>query len=153
MRLDRLLIDQAAHEELFFLTDMETWRKRPQFYEEVFSVDSYFNRDYAPFEERARRFVKHVEAALLQAPHITKNLRGPLPEPYVTTDLGIYKGYGEYLRGDVVKQLGELKDAALRDKAIALAKQLAAQADGVVKHLETVEKPRATQDFALGPDK
>ncbi len=152
-KLDRDLLKLSVEEELFQLRDLEVWRRRPQYYEELFGLDCYLTRDYAPLDVRVERMVQHVEAALGQTQHVIANLKGPLPEPFVKTDLGIYRGYGEYLRGDVVTILGGVKEAALRDRAIAAVKKLAVEADKIADHLEKVELPRADQSYVLGTEK
>jgi uncharacterized protein (DUF885 family) len=151
--LDRALLRLAVQEELFGLVDLARWQKRPQFYDELFAVEAYLTRDYAPLDDRVRSMVLHVKAALAQTDHIAKNLAGPLPEAFVKTDIGIFKGYAEYLRGDVLKLIAPVKDEALRTEATAAVKELADRAEAVAKHLEKVELPRADQSYALGPDK
>jgi uncharacterized protein (DUF885 family) len=149
-KLDVELLRLAIEEELFQIRELETWRRRPQYYEELFALDSYLTRDYAPFDERARRLFAHVKASLPQTHHIEENLKGPLPEPFVKTDIGIYRGYAEYLGGDVVRLLADVKDATLREEAIAVVKELAARAAHVADYLEKQELPRADKSYILG---
>ncbi|HTJ83196.1 MAG TPA: DUF885 domain-containing protein [Polyangiaceae bacterium] len=149
-RLDVRLLDLACQRELFSLTEMLEWQKRPKYYEELFALDSYLVRDYAPLDERAAAVLKHATAALPQVANIQKNLVGPMPKAFVTTDIKVYKGYGEYLRGDVVTILGGVRDAKLREDSIASVKKLAAAADDVAKWLETNELPRADASHVLG---
>ncbi len=152
-RLDHELLRLAVEEELFHLVDLETWRKRPQFYQELFGLDTYLTRDYAPLDHRAKMLLAHVKASLAQVGAVKANLRGPLPQPFVKTDLGIYRGYAEYLRGDVVKILAGVADPALKEEATAAVLKLAAEAEAIAVHLEKVELPRADARFALGVDR
>lgn len=152
-QLDLELLRLAVAEELFQLQDLKTWQRRPQFYDELFSVESYLTRDYAALEVRAARLLKHVQAALPQTIHIKKNLKGPLPESFVKTDIGIYRGYAEYLSGDVVKLLEPVSEPKLKADAIAAVQALAREATAVADHLEQVELPRADQSFAMGVEK
>jgi len=149
-RLDVTLLSLAVREELFRLVDLELFRRRPQFYDELFGVDAYLVREYAPLDDRARALLRHVNASLPQTEHIKKNLRGPLPRTFVETDIGIFNGYGEYLRGDVVKILGGVADVALRDTTIAAVRKLATAAEEIAAHLEKVELPRADESHVLG---
>lgn len=152
-KLDAELLDLTAQEEIFRLVDLEEWRRRPKFYEEIFGLDSYLVREYAPLDERAAAIVRHVEQSLTQTQHIKKNLRGPLPLAFVKTDIGIFKGHGEYLRGDVQTILSGVKDEALRAKAMDLTKKLAVEADAIAEWLEKSELPRGDQSHVLGRDR
>jgi uncharacterized protein (DUF885 family) len=152
-RLDRELLRLAVAEELFQLREVKAWRRRPQFYDELFGLDSYLTRDYAPLDARVRLLLTHVEASLPQTKHILANLSGPLPEPFVKTDIGIYRGYAEYLNGDVVGVVAGVKEDALRREATAAVQRLAQEATRIADHLEKVELPRADQSYVLGPER
>ncbi|NUP13727.1 MAG: DUF885 domain-containing protein [Polyangiaceae bacterium] len=152
-RLDRKLLSLSVRQELFRLVDLELWRRRPQFYDELFALDPYLLRDYAPLDVRAAALLKHVEAALVQIPHIRVNLRGPMPRAFVETDIGIYEGYRDYLRGDVVKVLDKVSDAQLREKALTAVRKLSDEADALARHLKEVELPRADDSHVLGVDR
>jgi uncharacterized protein (DUF885 family) len=151
--LDLKLLRLALQQELFRLVDLELWKRRPQFYEELFALDAYLLRDYAPIDDRARALLRHVNASLTQVDHVTENLRGPMPRAFVETDIGIFEGYGTYLRGDVVVALKQVKDPALRDTATAAARKLADRADTLAKHLREVELPRADDSHVLGRER
>jgi hypothetical protein len=151
--LDKKLIDLAIREELYRLVDVKLWAKRPSFYEELFALDSYLTRDYAPLDERVKSLKAHVTAALPQTKHIFENLKGPLPKTFVETDIGIYKGYAEYLRGDVVKILEDVKDPALKSSSIELVKKLADEAQAVHERLDKSELGRADASHVLGVER
>jgi len=152
-RLDQKLIDLAIREELFRLTELKLWTKRPAFYDELFSVDCYLTREYAPIDERAKSLKTHVTAALAQTKHVFENLKGPMPRSFVETDIGIYKGYAEYLRGDVVKILQTVKDPALQKSTIEAVNKLAAEAQAIHERLETSELTRADSSHVLGVER
>lgn len=151
--LDRKLLLLAVQKERFELAELALWQRRPSFYEELFGVDDYLTRDYAPLDERARALLRHVNAALPQTDHVLANLRGPLPRAFVETDIGMYKGFAEYLRGDVVTQLADVRDAALRDTAIGASRRLAEKAETIANALEKNELPRADQSHVLGRER
>lgn len=151
--LDRRLALQAAEEDLFELTELETWRTRPDFYGELFGVDAYIVRDYAPLEQRAAAMLGHLRAAKPQVAHIRRNLRSPLSQPVVKTAIDIYQGHAEYLRGDVQTFLAKVADPQLRAAAQAAALSMAAEAEAIGRHLEQVELPRADQSHVLGRER
>ncbi len=152
-RLDVQLLRLAVREELFRLDELKLWTRRPSFYQELFAVDDYLTREYAPLDERAASLKKHADAALMQSKHVFANLRGPMPRAFVETDIEIYKGYADYLRGDVVKLLEKVQDKALSAGAIASVKKLADEAQGIADRLKDGELPRADSSHVLGPDR
>jgi hypothetical protein len=148
--LDLHLLRQMIQLSLFELTEVESWRSNPTYYSELFSVDEYIVRDYAPKEQRARAMLSHLRSARAQVPNVLANLRSPLSQPVLTTAIAIFKGYGQYLRGDVQTFLDGVADAALKDETKALATALAGEADAIATRLETEELPKADQSHVLG---
>ena len=151
--LDLAALAQVIELGLFDLTEVEAWRNRPAFYSELFSVEEYIVRDYAPKEQRARAMREHFARARAQVPNIERNLRSPLSEPVTRTAVDIFKGFGVYLRGDVQSFLEGVSDAALRTETQALARELAGEAERVAARLESVELPRADQSHVLGRER
>lgn len=148
-QLDWRILGQVIAQDLFDLTEMESWRTRPMFYGELFSVDEYIVRDYAPREQRAAALRDHLRAARQQLPGL-QNLRSPLSEPVLRTAVGIFKGYATYLRGDVQTFLDAAGDATVQSEGKALALELAAAAEAFAARLEQVELPKADQSHVLG---
>src|SRR6185312_14881203 len=124
--LDRALLLQRADMALFTGRDLDAFRKDPGVYEELFSVNSYLDRDYAPIAERAERLVAHEEAALAQIPHVQKNLAGTLARPVAETNVKRYAGFAEYLRKDVPKQLAGVGGPAFQERLAKVNGALAA---------------------------
>lgn len=152
-RLDHALLTQRAESDLFQLEDLGQWRVRPQFYEDLFTVNGYLDRDYAPLVERARRLLAHEEAALAEVGHIKANLKGPLSRPVVETAIKVFKGHAEYLTKDVPKRLAGVGDRAFQDKLARVNGALAAAAADLADHLTRVELPRGDDSHVLGPDR
>ncbi|MFO0550378.1 MAG: DUF885 domain-containing protein [Polyangiaceae bacterium] len=148
--LDVALLDLTFRGELFGLDELALPQRRPQYYADLFSLDAYLTRDYAPLDERVRALLRHANAALLAVPHVLENLRGPMPRAFVQTDLSIYEGYAEYLRGDVQTLVAGVTDADLRANASRAALRLADEADKIARHLKEVELPRADESHVLG---
>lgn len=149
-QLDCKMLAQSLAQELFDLSEVESWRTRPLYYSELFSVDAYIVRDYAPKEQRAHALLEHVKNALGQVPHVTKNLRSPLPEPVVKTSIDVFAGFAQYLRGDVQTFIEQSASAADKSQAKGLALALAGAADQIAQQLERVELPKADQSHVLG---
>lgn len=152
-KLDKHLEEHAVALELFELVDREELQKNPMAYSELFSVDDYLDRDYAPLALRAAELVRHEEAALEQVQHLEKNLAPPLSKPLVQTAIRVFKGYAEYLRTDVVKLMAPVKDPELQKRFRAVNPQLAKAALRIATRLAKVELPRADQSWVLGIDR
>jgi uncharacterized protein (DUF885 family) len=152
-KLDKHLEEHAVALELFDLEEREELEKNPMAYSELFSVDDYLDRDYAPLAIRAAELVKHEEAALAQVEHLEKNLAPPLSKPLVQTAIRVFKGYAEYLRSDVVKQMAPVKDAELKKRFRAVNPKLAKAAERFATRLAKVELPRSDQSWVLGIDR
>ncbi|MDC0742829.1 DUF885 domain-containing protein [Polyangium mundeleinium] len=148
--LDRALLLQELDLELFAVDEMHVFQKAPQTYGELFAVNNYLDRDYAPLEVRARKLLEHEKAALGQVAHAIANLSRPVPRPVLETGIKIYKGYVRYLREDVPKQLQKLTDVALLAEVTQTNEKLAREAEAMVERLRVDYLPSADQDYALG---
>jgi uncharacterized protein (DUF885 family) len=151
--LDRAILLQQIDLFLFRAIDMAEWRKNPRFYEDLFGVNAYLDRAYAPAEERGKRLVEHEKAALAQVKHVTVNLTSPMSKAIVETAIKVYKGYVEYLKNDVPKQLKGVGDAAFQAELAETNGALAAEAQKIVDHLTKNELPKADDSHVLGPEK
>lgn len=149
-QLDRKLVLLELEQQLFRIETMQEWRKRPMFYEELFSIDGYLTRDYAPIDIRARGLLRHVEGALKQVHNITDNLVGPMATPILVTAVGIYRGYAEYLDGDAITILDAMTDEKLKADVVVAIRELAKQARKIADHLEKIEIPRGDDSYILG---
>jgi hypothetical protein len=148
--LDRTLELHAVELTLFELVDRDEWQRNPMFYSELFSVDDYLDRDYAPLALRVAELVKHEEAALAQVEHIEKNLAPPLPKPLVETSIKVFAGFADYLKSDVVKQVQPVRDAELKKRFQKANTELAKAASRIAAHLKKTELARADQSWVLG---
>jgi uncharacterized protein (DUF885 family) len=152
-QLDAAVLRQMIAQDLFELTEMETWRTNPTYYSELFSIDEYIVRDYAPKQERAKAMLSHLRASRTQVQNVRANLRSPLSEPVLKTAIDIYKGFGQYLRVEVQTFLDGLDDPALRAEAKEAALAVAGEADAIAAELASVELPKADQSHVLGRER
>ena len=152
-KLDLGLMKLTIAQELFRIDDMAEQKKRPTYYEELFTVDGYLTREYAPLDTRAARALEHVEKALTQVPHIEENLEGPMSKPVLETAVKIYRGYAEYLEGDALTILAPMHDKKLHDEVVAAFRKLAKEATRIADHLEKDELPRGDASHVLGVER
>ena len=150
--LDLALISSQAGLTLFQLEELASYQHRPQFYDELFSVNVYLDHDYAPIEERLKKLVEHEKAALAQIGSIRKNLISPMSKPVVETALKIFKGYAEYLRGDVVKQTKGVGSPEFQADLTKTNAALADEADKLAAFLKD-EVKKGDSSHVLGVEK
>lgn len=148
--LDRAILHGHFSRWLFSLEDLDEPRKKPQFYEDIFGVNVYVDRDYAPLDARLARLVEHEEAALAEVPHIRKNLALPLSKTMARVAAKNYLGYAEYLRGDVHKIFGQAGDPALHARFEKANEALAVEAERLGKWLRDEVSPKGDDSHILG---
>ncbi len=150
--LDRAELESWVDSSLFWLVDVDVFHRVPQSYEPLFSVNVYLDREYAPLEERARRLVVQEEAALAEVKHIRENLTPPLSKPVTEVAARNMAGFASYLRGDVVKRMGDLGDDQQRRHFAAANEALAKEADRLAAWFK-IEARRGDQSHVLGPQR
>lgn len=148
--LDLALVRSAVDLARFRVVELAEPRKMPQSYEELFAVNAYLDRDYAPLAERAKRLLSHEKAALAEVPNLRKNLVSPMSKPVVETAAKIFRGYAEYLRGDVVRLLKDVGDGAFKADLATTNEALAKEADGLATWLAKEEAPKGDGSHVLG---
>jgi uncharacterized protein (DUF885 family) len=150
--LDLSELQSWVADDLFSLVDLAAPAKSPQFYDPLFSVSVYLDRDYAPIEERARHLTDQEEAALPELAHVRENLAPPLSRPVTEVAARNMAGYATYLRGDVVKAIGQVGDEAQR-KRFARANVALAQAATELATWLKKEAARGDQSHVLGAER
>lgn len=151
-RLDRRLILREIRGDLFWLREVETWRKNPRFYSAQMDVSRLLLLDYAPLEERMEAIVSRLEAFPDLVAAARANIATP-PRPFVETALITYRGLPGFLRSDLTDTLAGVDDPDLQGR-FRDARDTAVRAlEGYAGHLEDEALPNATGEFALGPER
>jgi uncharacterized protein (DUF885 family) len=147
--LDLADLTSWVDQTLFWLVDLDEPHKVPQFYEGLFSVNLYLDREYAPLVERARHLTDQEEAALAEVGHIRENLTPPLSKPVAEVAARNFAGFASYLRGDVARAVGNQGDEAQRKRFAAANEALARAAAELAAWLKK-EALRGDQSHVLG---
>jgi len=151
--LDLALMKQRSEQYLFDVVDRDAPRKSPQFYEDLFEVNDYVDRGYAPIAERAQRLLEHEEAALAEVPHFYENIRLPLSRPVAEVAAKNYAGYASYLRNELAKQVKGVGDAAFQARFAKANGQLAAEAAKIGAWLKKEAVPKGDASHVLGRER
>ena len=138
--------------ELFWLRDSEFPVSNPLFYAGSIGISVYVDREYAPLDQRMQAYTQYMEQAPGMLQQMKKNLRPPLPAPYVEMGYRVLDGMVEYLSTTVPEIFSAVEDDRLQrqfksanDGAIESIQQIVSWLDGL--------KATATDDFALGEER
>ena len=151
--LDLAILKLQLKYALFEDDEIGKWKKRPGAYDELFSVNDYLDKEYAPLEVRARRLLAHQQAALAQVASIQANLELPLSRPVTQVAIRSFAGYASYLRGEVVERVAAIGDEAFRARFRETNEKLAAEAQKISEWLSTKVLPTAGDNHILGADR
>ena len=151
--VDLRILRAAIDGELFRIEEIKVFERNPMTYVEVFDINIYVKRNFAPLDDR----VRSLTAIENQVPNLIAaaktNLQEKLPKPYVELAIDITKGSADFLRKDLVDALKDLKDEQLMAQFRATNEKAAAALQEYADWLAKEKLPKATNDFALGRDK
>ena len=98
-----------------------------------------------------RAYIAYARELPRVAREIRANLRTPMPAPWIDYGVNAFGGFAQFFSNDVAAVFSSVKDPALQT-ALAQANAGAASAmQGLADWLKS-ERPRATQEFALGAE-
>lgn len=138
--------------QLFWLEDSGFPYDNPAFYTGDLSPSMYLTRPYAPLPQRMAAFVTYQEALPKAIEQIKANFKLPLPASYIDLGVNSFGGYASFFKTDVPAIFAEVKDDALQARFKA-ANAAAVKATQDMADWLKAQKPKATQDFALGAEK
>lgn len=153
MYYDYQILQNAINSELFNFREMESYTKNPMTYAMAMDISLYIKRNFAPLETR----VKDIIMVEKQAPQIfataKANLSDSLPRPYIELAIEITNGYVDYLNGDVLKALKDLKNDFLKSEFKTINSNAIAQLKSYSAYLKKEKLPKALNNYALGEKK
>lgn len=150
--LDHQVLRHQAAFELFALEDWRKWASDPFFYLEPLDASNYVLRSYAPLPQRVEGLIAHLTGF----PTIFDAMRENLTQvagPVLRTSLRLLKGMVEFLGTDLPRAVAVLEDDALRERFEAVNRTAIRRTEDMVDWMEDDLGPRATADFALGPER
>jgi uncharacterized protein (DUF885 family) len=151
--IDLRILQAGIRREIFQREAMAIYERNPIVYARAADVNVYVKRNFSPLDDR----VHSIIAIESQVPNIIiaakTNLDPVLPKPYVELAIQIAKGSADFLRKDLVEAIADLKDERIRGDFLESNRKAAAALTDYAGWLERDRLPRATDDFALGPEK
>ena len=152
-QFERDYLIKVAEAELFWLEDADWPHRNPAYYiNSGLDPNVYVARDYAEPERRMQALVRFFNAVPAAAEQIRGNLALPLPASFVEYGVNAFGGLGDYYSKDARAAFAEVKDPALQ-RQLAQASANAAKAMYDLRDWMVGQRKKATQDFALGPER
>jgi uncharacterized protein (DUF885 family) len=152
-RFERQYLMAQARGQLFWLAVADQPHTNPAYYmNNGLDPSVYVTRPYAPPETRLRAFIAYLRQVPRAAQQIRANLRTPLPLSFIDYGKSAFGGFAAYYPADGRAAFAEVRDPALQRELETAARDAARAMQGLADWLEA-QRPNATQDFALGPER
>ena len=151
-RFERDYLVARARGDLFWIETADQPHLNPAYYVGTLDPSAYVTRPYASPEVRLRAFIAYLKEVPRAARQIRANLRSPLPLSFIDYGKAGFGGFATYYPTDGKAAFASVRDPALQAELDRSARAAAAAMKGLADWLES-QRPRATQDFALGPVK
>jgi uncharacterized protein (DUF885 family) len=135
--------------DLFWLAEAQWPFRSPDYYLGWLDPDAYLAKPYAPLEQRMRAYIAYAKTIPNAAAQIRANLRTPMPRPWIDYGVNAFGGFAKFYSEDVKPVYAEVADAELQAELTRVNAAAAAAMRGLEDWLES-ERPRATDDFAIG---
>ncbi len=152
MYYDFRILRMGILDEIFNIQNIGEFTKNPMTYAGAIDVNIYIKRNFAPLNER----IKSIIAIEKQAPAVyaaaKANLADSLAKPYIETAIEVAKGSAEFLNGDLVVALKDVKDTALMAEFNAANKKAVEEVKSYADYLEKEKLPKAHTHYAIGED-
>jgi len=152
MYYDFRILRMGILDEIFNIKNIGGYTKNPMTYAGAIDVNIYIKRNFAPLNER----IKSIIAIEKQAPAVyaaaKANLADSLAKPYIETAIEVAKGSAEFLNGDLVVALKDVKDTALMAEFNAANKKAVEEVKSYADYLEKEKLPKAHNHYAIGVD-
>jgi hypothetical protein len=151
-RFERDYLLSVMRGQLFWMATADFPHRNPAFYVGSLDPSVYVTRPYAPPEQRMRAYIAYLRNVPRAAEQVRANLRTPLPVSFIDYGKAGFGGFAEYYGGDGKAAFASVQNPALQAELNA-ASEAAARATRRLADWLEAQRPSATQDFALGPER
>jgi len=147
---DYRILRAVIKNELFNFEDLRVYAHNPMTYAGLLDVNLYVKRNYAPLEQRLQSIisVENQTPSIVQAAQ--SNLEDSLPKPYIETAMAIAGGTVDFLKGDLIVALKELKSDSLMSQFKVANDTAIASLQKFVEWLKKEKLPKASDKYAIG---
>lgn len=143
----------VARGKLFWLTDADQPHNNPAYYiGGGLDPNVYIARPYADAPTRMKAFIAFAKNVPTAAAQIKANLKMPMPLSFIDYGKAGFGGLADYYKGDAKAAFASVKDAALQKEFDEAADAASVAMRDLATWIES-GRPKATQNFALGPER
>jgi uncharacterized protein (DUF885 family) len=148
-RFEREYLQWVMDAQIFWMTSAEQPFTNPAWYLERLDPSMYLTREYAPLPQRLAGFLGYARAVPALTQNIRENLRTPLPKAFIERGAAGFGGYAAFFRDEMPAIFANVEDAKLKSD-LTQATAAAANAMATLTAWLEAQRPKATDDFALG---
>ena len=150
MFYDYRILQAAIKNEIFNFEDLKIYTHNPMTYAGLLDVNLYIKRNYAPMEQRLHSIIQVEKQTPLIVAAAKANLGDSLPKPYIETAMSIAGGTVDFLKGDLLVALKEVKNDSLIKEFTATNASAIASLNDLVSWLQKEKLPKANNSYAIG---
>jgi hypothetical protein len=152
-RFQRDYVIAKIDADLFWLREAQLPLTNVSYYfDNGLDPNTYVNVPYASEDERVRAFIRYARSIPEALEQIRENLRSPMPKTFIDYGVKGFAGFAEFYRNDVPQAFAQVSDAALESELKSAIEPAAQAMLDMSKWMES-ERAKATDSFALGPEK
>ena len=149
---ERDYLVQVLQGQLFFLEDADSPHTNPEFYTGALDPNVYISRDYADKPTRMKALTAFYNQVPGRAQQIRANLKTPLPASFVKFGIAAFDGFADYYAKDSLEAFTDVAAPEVQQHLKYSAENASKAMRDLADWLRT-QQARATQDFALGPER
>lgn len=149
--LDAALIEGAIARERFLWEILREHERSPIAWSHPLDLTGYLKRNYAPFPERLRALVSHLEEVPRVLAEMRGHLREPLAAPIVETAQEVFDGHLSFYSIDLPAAVGAQGEPALRARFESARAEVIEALRGTCAFLRDAAG-RANGRFAIGEE-
>ena len=150
MFYDYRILRMAIKAELFNFDDLNVYSHNPMTYAGLLDVNLYIKRNYAPLEQRLRSIISAEKKTPSIVAAAAANLEDSLPKPYIETAIAIAGGTVDFLKGDLLVALKDVKNDSLMSQFKMANDSAISSLRNFISWLQKEKLPKANNKYAIG---
>ena len=150
MFYDYRILRMAIKAELFNFEDLKVYSHNPMTYAGLLDVNLYIKRNYAPLEQRLRSIISVEKKTPSIVAAAAANLEDSLPKPYIETAIAIAGGTVDFLKGDLLVALKDVKNDSLMSQFKMANDSAISSLQNFISWLQKEKLPKANNKYAIG---
>ncbi len=153
MFYDFRILRSGILNEIFNFEGLKSYTKNPMTYAGAIDVNIYIKRNFAPVEDRIKSIIAIENKAADIFAAAKANLEDSLAKPYIETAIQIAQGSAQFLGGDLIKALKDVKNESLMAEFKTANNNAIAAVNAFTVYLQKEKLPKAHEHYAIGEEK